>query len=459
MPNEHISFDVLSELLEKKQYSTFMKAVEELNPVDTAEFLMTLPKDRLPAVFRLLKKDQAADVFAEMDPDIQEFIISAMTDREISTILEDLYLDDAAALLGELPANMVKRIMKNAKPDTRQQINKLLAYPDDSAGSIMTAEFIDLRKDLTCNQAIDYIRQTGVDKETVYVAYVTDSRRVLEGIVPLTELLFAKPDELVSDIMDINFVCAKTHDDQETVAGLIQKYDLLAVPVVDMEGRLVGIVTVDDAVDVMQDEATEDIEKMAAILPTDKPYMKTGVFETWRKRIPWLLLLMVSATFTSKIIGHYESALNGMVALTMFMPMLMDTGGNAGGQSSVTIIRGLSLGDIKPSDVLKVLWKEFRVALLCGAVMGIATFAKVMLVDQIYNDASGKGLMIAFVVSLTLVAAVVVAKIIGTLLPIGAKRIGLDPAVMASPFITTIVDAVTLMLYFEFASFMLGLRA
>lgn len=452
--NKALDSAELLELLDSKKYSAFMHRVEDFNPVDVADFFMELPAERQPSVFRLLKKDTAAEVFAELDSDVQERLIGAMTDREIGVILEDLYIDDAVDLVEEMPANVVRRMLKVAKPETRKLINRFLSYPEDSAGSVMTAEFIELRKSMTCDEAIDRIRKTGVDKETVYVAYVTDEERHLEGVVRLQDLLFASPDEIIGDIMDTHLVSAKTFDDQETVAAMISKYDLLALPVVDMEGRLVGIVTVDDAMDVMRVETTEDIEKMAAILPTDKPYFKTSVLETFKKRIPWLLLLMVSATFTSTIITHYEEALGKWMILTAFMPMLMDTGGNAGSQSSVTIIRALSLGDIELRDAFRVLWKEFRVSLICAAVMGVATFVKVMAVDLHFDV---EQLPVAAVVSVSLLLTVVLAKIVGTILPMAAKRLKLDPAVMASPFITTIVDALSLMLYFEVATLVLGL--
>ncbi len=444
----------LTELLNQKQYSAFMKRVAGMNPVDVADFFMALPPERQPAVFRLLNKDTAADVFAELDADVQADLIRSMTDSEVGAILEDLYVDDAVDMLGEMPANVVKRILKNAKPETRAQINRFLSYPEGSAGSVMTAEFLELRRAMTCAQAIDTIRRTGVDKETVYVAYVTDGQRHLEGVVRLQDLLFSMPDERLEDIMDRNIISAQTHDDQEKVAEMISHYDLLVLPVTDSEGRLVGIVTVDDAIDVIQDETTEDMEVMAAISPTDKPYLKMGVFETFRKRIPWLLLLMVSATFTGIIITHYEEALGLLPILTAFMPMLMDTGGNAGSQSSTTIIRALSLRDIELSDAWRVLWKEFRVSLVCAVVMGVAAFVKVMSIDFLFDFSR---VMIAVVVALSLLLTVVIAKVIGSLLPIAAKRIGLDPAVMASPFITTIVDALSLMMYFRVATLLLGL--
>lgn len=450
------TYERLIALLNTRRYVDFRDGLEELQPVEIADFFAELPAIRLPAVFKLLTKDQAADVFAELDVEQQQRIIDAMSDRELSAIVEDLSLDDAVDMLEELPASIVHRVMRNAKPETRAAINRFLAYPEDSAGSVMTAEFIDLRRNMTCAQAIDHIRKTGVDKETVYVAYVTDEARVLQGTVPLRTLLFAKPDEIIGDIMAENVICASTLDDQETVASLISRYDLLALPIVDREHRLVGIVTVDDAMDVMEDEVTEDIEKMAAIVPTDKPYLRTGVFETWAKRVPWLLLLMVSATFTSTILGHFEGALAAIPVLTVFVPMLMDTGGNAGGQTSVTIIRGMSVGDIEPSDVLRILWKELRVALLCGATVGAACFVKTMLVD-FHLRFTWSNVRISLVVCATIAVAILLAKLIGTLLPIGAKRLGFDPAVMASPFITTIVDTLTLLIYFGIASLCLGI--
>ena len=451
--------ETLMKMLDDRQYSSFMRRIDEMNRVDAAEFLMGLPEKKLPVVFRLLKKDTAAEIFAELDPDIQSRIVNVLSDREMGEIIEELYVDDAVDMLEEMPAGVVKRILKNATKETRAEINRFLSYPEDSAGSVMTSEFIDLTKDMTCTEAIAHIRKTGLDKETVYVAYVTDSARILHGVVALRQLLFAAPEQTIEEIMDTNVIYAHTQDDQESVANMISHYDLIALPVVDKEERLVGIVTVDDALDVLEAEATEDIEKMAAILPTDKPYLKTGVFETWKKRIPWLLLLMISATFTSTIITHYETAIGTYAILTAFFPMLMDTGGNAGGQSSVTIIRGISLGEIRLGDIFRVLWKEFRVSLLCGLTLSAATFLKVFAVDfkfqattMLESGAVQNNLLITLIICLTVFCAIVVAKLVGTLLPIGAKRLGLDPAVMASPFITTIVDAVTLMIYFAVAS-------
>ncbi len=445
-------FEYLENLLDERCYVDFRNELEDLNPVDAADFFSELKPHRIPAVFKLLDKDTAAAVFAELDVEVQGRIITAMTDREISFIVEEMALDDTTEMLKELPANMVHRIMKNATPETRTDINRLLAYPERSAGSVMTAEFIDLRRDMTCAEAIARIRKMGVDKETVYVAYVVDDHRVLRGAVPLKDLLFASADDLIEDIMDEDIICASTMDDQETVASTVAKYDLLAIPIVDREYRLVGIVTVDDAMDVMETEATEDIEKMAAISPTDKPYLKTSVFETWKKRVPWLLLLMLSATFTSTILAHYEGILDAAtLSLAVFVPMLTGTGGNASSQTSVTVIRGLSLGEIEMGDIFRVIWKELRVAVVCGLTVGAACFAKTMLVD-LKLVFTLETVEVAAIVSATMFCAVVLAKLMGVLLPIGAKRVGLDPAVMASPFITTVVDTLTLLLYVAIAS-------
>lgn len=447
-------FDRLEELLDSKKYSEFRNEVQELNPIDIADFFSVLQIQRIPAVFKLLKKDISADVFAELDSDMQKKIIDTLTDREISQIIEELFIDDAADMIDELPANMVHRIMKNTSKETRAQINKLLAYPDNCAGSVMTAEFISLHASMTCEEAIAYIRKNGIDKETVYIAYVTDRERKIMGTVSFKQLLFASAEDKISDIMEEQIIFAHTLDDRESVAQTISKYDLLALPIVDKENRLVGIVTVDDALDVIEEEATQDMEMMAAITPTDKPYIKTGVIETWKKRIPWLVILLISGIFTSMIINHYETAVGTYAILTAFMPMLMSAGGNAGSQSSVAIIRALSLDEIEPKNILKVLWKEFRVSLLCGVCLGVVCFIKTMAVDFLFSF-TNENLLIAFIVSVTACFAVIVAKIIGTLLPIAAKKIKLDPAVMASPFITTIVDSVTLVIYFAIASSLL----
>ncbi len=451
------------EFLERKQYTKFRNAIEEINPVDAAEFFSSLEYESIPTVFKLVRKDSLADIFAELESDVQEKIISAMTDHEIRHIIDELFLDDAVDMIEELPANIVARVMKAATPETREEINKFLAYPENSAGSIMTSEFISLHKNMTVSEAIEHIRRTGVDKETVYSAYVTDEKRILEGIISFKELLFGNGNETVDCICNKELIYAYTTDDREDVADTVAKYGLLALPIVDREMRLVGIVTVDDAIDVIQDEATEDIEIMAAITPSDKSYMKTGVFETWKNRFPWLLVLMLSAIFSSAIITHYESAIGTYAILTAFFPMLMNTGGNAGSQSSVAIIRAMSLDEIGKRDFWRVVWKELRVSVLCAAGLGAICFLKTMAIDfrfvleeTLPNGALQNNLMISFVVSVTACCAVIFAKFIGTILPMGAKKIGLDPAVMASPFITTIVDTVTLVIYFTIASQALG---
>ena len=368
MENRDEIFERLNSLLLEKKYADFMHEIDELNDIDAAEYLATLPDELMLSAFRMLKKDAAAGIFSFMDIEMQESLVNRMSDSEITMIIEDLFVDDAVDILEELPAIMVKRILKLSRPETRNIINKFLSYPEDSAGSVMTAEFLDLHKSMTVSEAIENIRRKGVDKETVYVAYVTNASRVLEGIVSLKDLIFASPDAIIADIMDTDILCANTLDHQEDVVAMIRKYDMLALPIVDKENRLVGIVTVDDAIDVIEEEATEDIEKMAAIVPSDKSYMRAGVFEIWKTRIPWLLLLMLSATFTGQIIASFESKLAAIPVLIAFIPMLMGTGGNSGGQSSVTVIRGLAVGEIENRDVWKVIWKETRVALLCGAV-------------------------------------------------------------------------------------------
>ena len=444
-------FEDLGTMLENKKYAQFRRATLEMNPIDIADFFSELDNKKVPAVFKLLRKDISADVFAELDSDMQEKIIEALTDKEISIIIEDLFLDDAVDMLEELPANMVHRIMKNASKETRTQINRLLAYPDDCAGSIMTAEFVKLHASMTVEEANAYIKRTGIEKETVYTAYVTDRSRELIGTVSFKQLIFAKSEARIRDIMEEQIIFAHTLDDRESVAQTISKYDLLALPIVDKENRLVGIVTVDDALDVIEEETTADIEMMAGITPTDKAYMKTGVIETWLKRVPWLVILMISGIFTSMIINHYESALGTYVILTSFIPMLMSTGGNAGSQSSVAIIRAISLDEIEPRNFFRVLFKEFLVSLLCGLCLGVVCFIKTIAVDFLFVTTQ-ENLLISLVVSLTACFAVIVAKLIGTLLPIAAKKIKLDPAVMASPFITTIVDSITLIIYFAIAS-------
>ena len=435
----------IKELIENRQYTLLRQELAELQEADAAAVLEELDSEELIRVFRILPKTMAADVFAYLSIETEQTIITALTDREAANIINNLMADDAADLMEEMPAGVVKKLLANASAETRRDINHLLRYPEDSAGSIMTVEFVDLKVNLTVEQAIERIRKTGIDKETINICYVLDTERHLIGTVSLRYLLLRKSDEVIGDFMNDNIISVNTMDDQEEVARQFSKYDFTAMPVVDNENRLVGIITIDDVVDIMQEEATEDIEKMAAILPTDKPYMKTSVLETWKKRIPWLLLLMISATVTGKIITHYEDALGTYIVLTSFIPMLMDTGGNAGGQASVTIIRGLSLNEIEFHDMIKVIWKEIRVAALCGITLAAANFVKILLIDHVT-------VTVALVVCLTLVLAVLFAKLVGCTLPMFAQKVGFDPAVMASPFITTIVDALSLAIYFTIAT-------
>lgn len=458
MENIKLSVQEIAELLSNRQFMKLKEIFADMNSADIADFLKELSNEELLLAFRILPKDQAADTFVEMDADEQETLIQSFSDSELKAVVDDLFVDDAVDILEEMPANVVKRILRFTDPQTRRRINEILKYPEDSAGSIMTVEYVRLKKNMTVDDAIAHIRSTGLDKETIYTCYVTDLNNKLIGILSVKTLLLARGDEIIEDLMETNLIYFKTNDDKEDVANAFDKYDLIAIPVVDDETRLLGIVTFDDAIDVLQDEATEDIEKMAAIIPSEKPYLKTGIFETWKQRIPWLLLLMVSATFTGKIISSFESALAGCVALTAFIPMLMDTAGNSGGQTSVTIIRSLSLGDIELKDVLKILWKELRVAIVCGLTLAVVNFGKMMLIDRGAIIADGQSaLLVSFVVSITLVVTVVFAKLVGSFLPICAKKIGFDPAVMASPFITTIVDALALLVYFNIAQSILGL--
>ena len=440
----------IEELLAEKKYSEIKEVFAQMNGADISALFEEVPENKIPLLFRLLPKVLAAETFVEMEADAQKMLIQGFSDNELKDVFNELYLDDAVDIVEEMPANVVKRILANTDPDTRKMINEVLKYPDDSAGSIMTIEYVSLRLNMTVEEAIKRIRRTGVDKETIYTCYVTDENRVLLGNISIKTLLLADENDVIKDIMDTNFISAHTLEDQETVANKFNKYDLLAIPVVDDENRLVGIITFDDAIDVMQDEATEDIKKMAAIIPSDKTYFKTTVFETWKARIPWLLLLMVSATFTGMIITSFEDALAAYTVLTAYIPMLMDTGGNSGGQASVTIIRALSLEEIEFSDIFRVIWKESRVAIMCGLTLSICNFVKLLLFDRVT-------VQVAFVVCITLAVTVLMAKIIGCTLPILAKKIGFDPAVMASPFITTIVDAISLIVYFRVASVFLGI--
>ena len=433
---------------EEEKAGTFGKKIAEMNPVDIAALIEEFPEEERTKIFRLLPKSLAADVFSYLPIELEQDIIVALSDKEAGHILDNLNADDAADLIDEMPANVVKKLLANADPETRRDINHLLQYPDDSAGSIMTVEFMDLKEAYTVEQSLRKIRMEGIDKETINTCYILNPHRRLLGAISLRRLLLSDPVEKMSNIMEDHVISVSTRTDQEEVAQLFQKYDFTSIPVVDSENRLVGIITVDDIVDILQQEATEDIEKMAAITPTDKPYMKTGVLETWKKRIPWLLILMISATFTGKIISHYEAALASYVVLTAFIPMLMDTGGNAGSQASVSIIRGLSLNEIDYGDTLKILMKEWLVGVLIGATLAAANFVKLLIIDRVT-------ITIAAVVCMTLIVTVIFAKLVGCSLPILAKRLGFDPAVMASPFITTIVDALSLMMYFKIAGVIL----
>lgn len=451
--------ETIKVLLEEKKFRTLRDILTTMNSADLAALFEELQDEKITFLFRMLPKELAAETFVEMDEDTQEMLIHSFSDSELKEIVDELYVDDAVDIIEEMPANVVKRIIRQADPETRKEINELLKYPEDSAGSIMTTEFVTLRPKMTAEEAIKRIRRTGIDKETIYTCYVADDKTgKLAGIISIRTLLIAEDDEVVEDLMETNVISVNTLDDQEDVAHLFNKYNFLALPVVDTENRLVGIVTVDDAIDVMEEETTEDMQKMAAITPTDKPYLKVGVIETWKSRIPWLLVLMISATFTGMIITFYEGALATSVVLSAFIPMLMDTGGNSGSQASVTVIRSLSLGEIGFKDVPKIIFKESRVAILCGAVLAVANFAKMMLIDNMLMSNPAVTVPVAMVVCLTLVVTVFVAKIIGCTLPLLAKKIGFDPAVMASPFITTLVDAISLFVYFQIATHLLGIQ-
>jgi len=451
------------ELLQEKKYPALQRYLETLNSADIAECITDLLDDGdlsdqdLLRMFRLLPKELAADTFAEMDSDLQEKLIGGFSDKELAQMLEEMFLDDTVDVIEEMPASVVKRILKNVDSETRRSINQMLSYPEDSAGSLMTIEYVDLRPGMTVKEAFDHIRQHGVEKETIYTCYIIGPTRKLLGAVSVRELLLASPDTVLRDMMETNIIYVSTLDDREAVANLFARYDYTALPVVDKENRLVGIVTVDDAIDVLQEEATEDMELMAAMLPSEHPYLRTRTFDIWKQRIPWLLILMVSATFTGMIITGFETALAANAALIAFIPMLMSTGGNCGSQSSVMVIRGLSLGEIELSDALKVLWKEFRVSVLCGLALAVAGFVKVLLIDGMLFGNAEITIPVAATVGLTLAFVSIVAKLVGGLLPMGAKKLGFDPAVMASPFITTIVDALSLLLYFQIASLLLGL--
>ncbi len=442
----------------EKNIRELKRFLNELNPADIAQLLESIAKEKKRMfLFRMLTKENAAETFVEFDGDTQESLIRSFSDSELKEVLDELYIDDAADIVEEMPASVVKRILKNTDSEMREAINSILKYPEDSAGSIMTPEFVDLKRDMTVEDAFKRIRRTGVDKETIYTCYVTDASRHLLGVTTVKELLLHDADNKIEELMETNVISVNTLDDQEKASALLSKYDFLALPVVDMENRLVGIITVDDVIDVLQEENTEDIQKMAAIVPTDTPYLKTSVMETFKKRIPWLLLLMISATITSQILTNFENKLASVATLIAFIPMLMGTGGNSGGQSSVTIVRALSLGEISLKDIFKVIWKEVRVGIVCGLVLAAVCFVKLLLFDKYVLGNSEITVMISLVVSLTIVVEVVFSKVIGCCLPIIAKKCGFDPAVMANPFITTITDAVSLLIYILFASVLLGI--
>ncbi|MBO6269498.1 MAG: magnesium transporter [Clostridium sp.] len=447
--NERIE-DELLRLVEEKKFRELKSRLVEMNEVDIASFMEELDSEKTVVVFRMLPKELATDVFAELEPEQQQQIVTSITDYELGAIINDLYVDDAVDMLEELPANVVKRVLKNSNPEQRKLLNQFLKYPEDSAGSVMTAEFVNLKKNMTVADAFEYIRRHGVDKETIYTCYVTDDTRRLQGVVTVKDLLMSSYETKIDDIMDDNVIKVTTTEDQEEVANLFNEYNLLALPVVDNEERLVGIITVDDVMDVMEAEATEDIEKMAAIIPSEKPYLKTGVLTLARNRIPWLLVLMFSSMITGNILLRYENAFAAIPLLVTFVPMLMDTGGNSGSQASTMIIRGMAIGDIELSDVAKVVWKELRVGMLCGAVLAMANFVRLMI--QYPGNT-----MICLTVVLSVFFTVIIAKTIGCSLPILAKAVHLDPALIASPMLTTIVDAASLTIYFTFATWILGL--
>lgn len=446
--------ETIKVLLDDKKFSTLRDILITMKQFDIAAVFENLQDEKMPILFRILPKELAAETFVEMDDETQEFLIHGFSDSELKEVVDELFVDDAVDLIEEMPANVVKRILRQADKDMRKQINELLKYPEDSAGSIMTTEFILLRPDMTAEMAIKRIRRTGVDKETIYTCYVTDANNKLIGITTVKDLLLAEDDELVKSIMEENVISVTTLADQEQVAQMFSNYNFLALPVVDNENRLVGIVTIDDAIDVIQEEATEDIEKMAAVLPSDKPYMKTSVFGLYKKRAPWLLILMLSATFTSAIISSFEAVLANVLILSSFIPMITGSGGNAGSQASVSVIRALSLGEIHFRSIFLVLWKEFRVSILCGITLAAANFVKLLLFDL---NGQENAFMIALVISLTLVGTIIMAKLVGSSLPLLASKVGFDPAVMANPLISTVCDSLSLLIYFGVAKLILHL--
>ena len=449
--------DELTELLERRDMKQLKTRMEELNEFDVAEFLSEIEDNRMPMVFRLLSKSTAADVFANLEAPDQERIINSVTDSELAGLVEELYVDDAVDMMEELPAHVVTRILRIATPQTRNLINQYLRYPEDSAGSIMTSEFVDLKKYMSVKESIARIRRIGADKETIYVCFVTTGDRKLEGIVTVKDLLLSDDDTIIEDLMDRNIIFASTTDDQEAVSEMFSDYDLMAMPVVDKENRLVGIVTVDDVIDVMEQEATEDFEVMAGILPSDTPYSRSPIFELFKNRIPWLMFLMLSATFTSMILTSFEDMLAVQAGLVAFIPMLMGTGGNSGAQSSTAVIRSLSLGDTETSDALKVIWRELRVAMLCGIALAAVNFIKMLLLDGMLLKNDAVTVSVAATVSLSILFIVLFAKVVGSTLPLLAEKLGLDPAVMANPLISTVTDAVSLLIYIFLAKLILNI--
>ena len=440
--------ETFRKLAEEKKYASLRDLMSTLYPADIAAILSDMPEKLMPALFRLLPKDLAAETFVEMESDVKEALIRSFSDTELKAVIDEMYMDDAVDLIEEMPANMVRRILSQADADTRKQINEILKYNDDSAGSVMTTEFVALTPTMTAADAINQIRATGVDKETINTCYVLDEKYHLMGTVTIRTLILARPEETCESLMTANAVSVSTQDDQETAVQTMSKYNFSSLPVVDAENRMVGIITVDDALDIMEEEATEDIAKMAAITPSDKPYLRTGVFETWKNRIPWLLLLMVSGTFTGIVITRFEDALKLFPVLFASVPMLMDTGGNSGSQASVSVIRALSLGELEFRDIFKVIWKEFRVSFLCGLTLAVANYGRLLLLEKIT-------MLQAVTVCVTMMCTVMIAKFVGCTLPLLAKKAHLDPAVMASPFITTIVDVLSLLIYFSFATMIL----
>lgn len=443
-------YEKISEFLTGRKFAEIRKLLNDANPVDIAQMFEELDEEDVIRVFRLLPKEVAAETFSYMSSEAQKNIVESMTDRELSGIIDELFLDDTVDLIEEMPASVVKKVLANTFGEKRSLINRFLQYKEDSAGSIMTIEFVDLKKEMTVEKAFEHIRKTGVDKETIYTCYVIDANRVLEGVITVKDLLLAAPSDIVGDIMDTNIIYATTDEDKEDVAHIFHKYDFMSLPVVDKEKRLVGIVTFDDAMDVMEEENTEDFEKMAAIMPSERPYLKTSIFEHAKHRIVWLMVLMISATFTGAIISSFEDAFKVIPVLVAFIPMLMDTGGNSGSQTSTLIIRGMALGEIEGRDVLRVWWHEIAVSLILGAALAAVSILKTYFLN-------GRDMWLSITVSLSLYATVIIAQSIGCLLPIAVKKVGLDPAVAASPIITTIVDACALSIYFAVAKAFMGL--